>query len=131
MFGRGSRKRLSSRSVSAGGSLAPRSPSPPRSNLWLRPAARPGGSPLSPCAAVLGARPRSSPSPALSQPCGCLSLGRAPFLIPCVPVPVPPVPQPALTLLFLQLTASGEPERGQPCNTCGDQCPGFALHKWR
>ncbi|NXG84577.1 PRIC2 protein, partial [Stercorarius parasiticus] len=28
-------------------------------------------------------------------------------------------------------TASGEPERGQPCNTCGDQCPGFALHKWR
>ncbi|NXV71047.1 PRIC2 protein, partial [Atlantisia rogersi] len=30
-----------------------------------------------------------------------------------------------------QLTASGEPERGQPCNTCGDQCPGFALHKWR
>ncbi|XP_074008362.1 prickle-like protein 2 [Numenius arquata] len=29
------------------------------------------------------------------------------------------------------LTASGEPERGQPCNTCGDQCPGFALHKWR
>ncbi|NXI98605.1 PRIC2 protein, partial [Psophia crepitans] len=30
-----------------------------------------------------------------------------------------------------QLTASGEPERGQPCATCGDQCPGFALHKWR
>ncbi|NXI28188.1 PRIC2 protein, partial [Sterrhoptilus dennistouni] len=30
-----------------------------------------------------------------------------------------------------QLTVSGEPERGQPCNTCGDQCPGFALHKWR
>ncbi|NWV98513.1 PRIC2 protein, partial [Machaerirhynchus nigripectus] len=30
-----------------------------------------------------------------------------------------------------QLTASGEPERGQPCNTCGDQCPGFALHEWR
>nr|XP_027323296.2 prickle-like protein 2 isoform X1 [Anas platyrhynchos] len=29
------------------------------------------------------------------------------------------------------VTASGEPERGQPCNTCGDQCPGFALHKWR
>ncbi|NXJ45927.1 PRIC2 protein, partial [Spizaetus tyrannus] len=29
-----------------------------------------------------------------------------------------------------QLTA-GEPERGQPCTTCGDQCPGFALHKWR
>ncbi|XP_075618445.1 prickle-like protein 2 isoform X1 [Balearica regulorum gibbericeps] len=29
------------------------------------------------------------------------------------------------------LTASGEPERGQPCTTCGDQCPGFALHKWR
>ncbi|KAM9656354.1 prickle-like protein 2 isoform 1-T1 [Morphnus guianensis] len=28
------------------------------------------------------------------------------------------------------LTA-GEPERGQPCTTCGDQCPGFALHKWR
>ncbi|XP_064579837.1 prickle-like protein 2 isoform X2 [Zonotrichia leucophrys gambelii] len=32
---------------------------------------------------------------------------------------------------LLGLTASGEPERGQPCNTCGDQCPGFALHKWR
>ncbi|NWI10481.1 PRIC2 protein, partial [Crypturellus soui] len=30
-----------------------------------------------------------------------------------------------------QLSAPGEPERGQPCNTCGDQCPGFALHKWR
>ncbi|NWZ25273.1 PRIC2 protein, partial [Asarcornis scutulata] len=30
-----------------------------------------------------------------------------------------------------QVMASGEPERGQPCNTCGDQCPGFALHKWR
>ncbi|XP_059679334.1 prickle-like protein 2 [Gavia stellata] len=29
------------------------------------------------------------------------------------------------------LTAPGEPERGQPCTTCGDQCPGFALHKWR
>ncbi|XP_028906723.1 prickle-like protein 2 isoform X1 [Ornithorhynchus anatinus] len=29
------------------------------------------------------------------------------------------------------LTALGEPERGQPCNACGDQCPGFALHKWR
>ncbi|CAM2116592.1 unnamed protein product [Caretta caretta] len=28
------------------------------------------------------------------------------------------------------LTALGEPERGQPCNACGDQCPGFALHKW-
>ncbi|XP_046880717.1 prickle-like protein 2b isoform X1 [Hypomesus transpacificus] len=24
-----------------------------------------------------------------------------------------------------------EPERGQACNTCGDQCPGFTLHKWR
>ncbi|TFK11591.1 collagen alpha-1(XXIV) chain [Platysternon megacephalum] len=31
----------------------------------------------------------------------------------------------------LQPTAVGEPERGQPCNACGDQCPGFALHKWR
>ncbi|NXL55254.1 PRIC2 protein, partial [Chordeiles acutipennis] len=30
-----------------------------------------------------------------------------------------------------QLTAPGEPERGQPCTSCGDQCPGFALHKWR
>ncbi|XP_043821263.1 prickle-like protein 2 isoform X2 [Dromiciops gliroides] len=29
------------------------------------------------------------------------------------------------------LSGLGEPERGQPCNACGDQCPGFALHKWR
>ncbi|XP_069499812.1 prickle-like protein 2 isoform X4 [Ambystoma mexicanum] len=25
----------------------------------------------------------------------------------------------------------GEPERGQACNACGDNCPGFALHPWR
>ncbi|KAL3977911.1 N-acetylgalactosamine 4-sulfate 6-O-sulfotransferase [Sarotherodon galilaeus] len=24
-----------------------------------------------------------------------------------------------------------ETQRGQPCVTCGEQCPGFALHKWR
>ncbi|XP_040215111.1 prickle-like protein 2 [Rana temporaria] len=24
-----------------------------------------------------------------------------------------------------------EPERGQPCNACGDRCPGLALHRWR
>ncbi|XP_058855653.1 prickle-like protein 2 isoform X1 [Acipenser ruthenus] len=29
------------------------------------------------------------------------------------------------------LTALDDPERGQLCNVCGDQCPGFALHKWR
>ncbi|XP_034812726.2 prickle-like protein 2 isoform X1 [Pan paniscus] len=29
------------------------------------------------------------------------------------------------------LTGLGRIERGQPCNACGDQCPGFALHKWR
>uniref|UniRef100_A0A663FKP3 Prickle planar cell polarity protein 2 n=3 Tax=Aquila chrysaetos chrysaetos TaxID=223781 RepID=A0A663FKP3_AQUCH len=38
----------------------------------------------------------------------------------------PPSPR----VSFRSLTA-GEPERGQPCTTCGDQCPGFALHKWR
>lgn len=37
-----------------------------------------------------------------------------------------------LVLLFvLKLTGLGRIERGQPCNACGDQCPGFALHKWR
>ncbi|KAM5315512.1 prickle-like protein 2 isoform 2-T2 [Glossophaga mutica] len=29
------------------------------------------------------------------------------------------------------LTGLGRIERGQPCSACGDQCPGFALHKWR
>nr|XP_044992030.1 prickle-like protein 2 isoform X1 [Jaculus jaculus] len=29
------------------------------------------------------------------------------------------------------LSGLGRIERGQPCNACGDQCPGFALHKWR
>ncbi|XP_044026444.1 prickle-like protein 2b isoform X1 [Siniperca chuatsi] len=24
-----------------------------------------------------------------------------------------------------------EPQRGQPCVTCGEHCPGFSLHKWR
>ncbi|KAM6928479.1 prickle-like protein 2b isoform 1-T1 [Xenentodon cancila] len=24
-----------------------------------------------------------------------------------------------------------ESQRGQPCITCGEQCPGFSLHKWR
>uniref|UniRef100_F7FWB1 Prickle planar cell polarity protein 3 n=1 Tax=Ornithorhynchus anatinus TaxID=9258 RepID=F7FWB1_ORNAN len=24
-----------------------------------------------------------------------------------------------------------DPDRGQPCNACGDQCPGFLLHGWR
>ncbi|CAG02055.1 unnamed protein product, partial [Tetraodon nigroviridis] len=24
-----------------------------------------------------------------------------------------------------------EPSRGQPCVACGEQCPGFSLHKWR
>ncbi|XP_020924847.1 prickle-like protein 2 isoform X1 [Sus scrofa] len=33
--------------------------------------------------------------------------------------------------LWPQLTGPGRIERGQPCNACGDQCPGFALHKWR
>uniref|UniRef100_H0ZGQ2 Prickle planar cell polarity protein 2 n=1 Tax=Taeniopygia guttata TaxID=59729 RepID=H0ZGQ2_TAEGU len=82
MFGRGSRKRLSSRSVSAGGSLTLRPP------------------------------PRPAPT------CGS------------VPPPAPAAPRRPMCRL-LGLTASGEPERGQPCNTCGDQCPGFALHKWR
>uniref|UniRef100_A0A1A7XUZ3 Prickle-like 2 n=2 Tax=Iconisemion striatum TaxID=60296 RepID=A0A1A7XUZ3_9TELE len=29
------------------------------------------------------------------------------------------------------LNLSDEPQRGQPCIPCGDQCPGFFLHKWR
>uniref|UniRef100_UPI003AB0D440 prickle-like protein 2b isoform X1 n=2 Tax=Centroberyx gerrardi TaxID=166262 RepID=UPI003AB0D440 len=29
------------------------------------------------------------------------------------------------------LNPADEPQRGQPCIACGDQCPGFALHKWR
>lgn len=89
--------------------LAPR-PASPRSNLWLRPAARSGCAPRVPAAPVsrlLGVRPGSSPSSALSQPGGCLFPGRAPFLIPRVPVPVPLVPQPALTLLFLAADGVG------------------------
>ncbi|XP_068109899.1 prickle-like protein 2 isoform X2 [Hyperolius riggenbachi] len=30
-----------------------------------------------------------------------------------------------------RITAFSEPERGQPCNACGDRCPGLALHRWR
>ncbi|XP_038133806.1 prickle-like protein 2b isoform X1 [Cyprinodon tularosa] len=29
------------------------------------------------------------------------------------------------------LKPAEEQQRGQPCITCGDQCPGFLLHKWR
>ncbi|KAG2471070.1 ATS9 metalloproteinase, partial [Polypterus senegalus] len=29
------------------------------------------------------------------------------------------------------LPAVDESESGQPCNVCGEQCPGFVLHKWR
>ncbi|XP_003480194.1 prickle-like protein 2 isoform X1 [Cavia porcellus] len=29
------------------------------------------------------------------------------------------------------LSGLGRIERGQPCNACGDQCPGFTLHRWR
>ncbi|XP_063486862.1 prickle planar cell polarity protein 3-like [Symphalangus syndactylus] len=39
--------------------------------------------------------------------------------------------RPAAAHLWPQLTGLGRIERGQPCNACGDQCPGFALHKWR
>lgn len=43
-----------------------------------------------------------------------------------------PVVETCLFCLFvLKLTGPGRIERGQPCNACGDQCPGFALHKWR
>ncbi|KAI4827590.1 hypothetical protein KUCAC02_030975, partial [Chaenocephalus aceratus] len=28
------------------------------------------------------------------------------------------------------LNRAEEPHRGQPCLACGEQCPGFALHKW-
>ncbi|XP_035886884.1 prickle-like protein 2 isoform X1 [Phyllostomus discolor] len=40
-------------------------------------------------------------------------------------------PCPAAAHLWPQLTGLGRIERGQPCTACGDQCPGFALHKWR
>lgn len=43
-----------------------------------------------------------------------------------------PVVETCVCCLFvLKLTGLGRIERGQPCNACGDQCPGFALHKWR
>ncbi|XP_078065628.1 prickle-like protein 2b isoform X1 [Mustelus asterias] len=29
------------------------------------------------------------------------------------------------------LSAVDDPEKGQPCNVCGDQCPGLTLHNWR
>ncbi|XP_072326927.1 prickle-like protein 2 [Scyliorhinus torazame] len=29
------------------------------------------------------------------------------------------------------LSALDDPEKGQPCNVCGDQCPGLTLHNWR
>ncbi|XP_066554083.1 prickle-like protein 2b isoform X1 [Amia ocellicauda] len=29
------------------------------------------------------------------------------------------------------LSTLDDPERGQPCNVCADQCPGFVLHNWR
>ncbi|XP_064161002.1 prickle-like protein 2b isoform X1 [Anguilla rostrata] len=31
----------------------------------------------------------------------------------------------------ISLNALDDPERGQPCTVCGEQCPGFVLHKWR
>ncbi|XP_062971259.1 prickle-like protein 2 isoform X1 [Cynocephalus volans] len=45
--------------------------------------------------------------------------------------PRPAPLRPASAHLWPQLTGLGRIERGQPCNACGDQCPGFALHKWR
>nr|XP_031326537.1 prickle-like protein 2 isoform X1 [Camelus dromedarius] len=45
--------------------------------------------------------------------------------------PCPASLRPAAAHLWPQLTGLGRIERGQPCNACGDQCPGFALHKWR
>ncbi|XP_026643841.1 prickle-like protein 2 isoform X1 [Microtus ochrogaster] len=45
--------------------------------------------------------------------------------------PGPAPLRPAAAHLWPQLTGLGRIERGQPCNACGDQCPGFALHKWR
>lgn len=36
-----------------------------------------------------------------------------------------------LLSLVPQLNALDDPERGQPCTVCGEQCPGFVLHKWR
>ncbi|XP_025069528.1 prickle planar cell polarity protein 3 isoform X5 [Alligator sinensis] len=29
------------------------------------------------------------------------------------------------------LPDADDPDRGQPCGTCGDQCPGFLVHGWR
>ncbi|XP_076796252.1 prickle-like protein 2 isoform X3 [Arvicanthis niloticus] len=45
--------------------------------------------------------------------------------------PGPAPLRPVAAHLWPQLTGLGRIERGQPCNACGDQCPGFALHKWR
>ncbi|XP_074873534.1 prickle planar cell polarity protein 3 isoform X2 [Carettochelys insculpta] len=30
-----------------------------------------------------------------------------------------------------ELPEDADPDRGQPCNACGDQCPGFLVHGWR
>ncbi|KAG7258232.1 hypothetical protein CRUP_024534 [Coryphaenoides rupestris] len=30
-----------------------------------------------------------------------------------------------------QVKPAGQSQRGQPCNVCGAQCPGFSLHPWR
>uniref|UniRef100_A0ACB8ENP3 Prickle planar cell polarity protein 3 n=1 Tax=Sphaerodactylus townsendi TaxID=933632 RepID=A0ACB8ENP3_9SAUR len=30
-----------------------------------------------------------------------------------------------------QLPEIEDPDRGQPCQACGDQCPGFLVHGWR
>ncbi|XP_070093369.1 prickle-like protein 2 isoform X5 [Equus caballus] len=49
----------------------------------------------------------------------------------CWERPCPISLHPAAAHLWPQLTGLGRIERGQPCNACGDQCPGFALHKWR
>ncbi|XP_043936133.1 prickle planar cell polarity protein 3 isoform X2 [Protopterus annectens] len=29
------------------------------------------------------------------------------------------------------LSEAEDPDRGQPCNSCGEQCPGFLVHGWR
>lgn len=109
MFGRGSRKRLSSRSVSAGGSLSPLALcSAPTCGSVPPPAPGSRRVPAAPKCRLLGVRPRSSPFPCALPSAVRVPFPRAcPFPYPRVPVPVPLVPQPALTLLFLAADGVG------------------------
>lgn len=36
-----------------------------------------------------------------------------------------------MALFSLHQSESEDPDRGQPCMRCGEQCPGFRMHGWR